>query len=130
MQDIIKRMEDFAPTTKNGSVFLTLPVVMHVSGSLLELCIAPHDSYYLISCTEDHFSEANGDQQRYFDIFMKRDPHYHYEMQILDNLIYKQYPNDFNVAVALNEFLRFFIAFDDFIMENGVIGNEEQFEDN
>jgi hypothetical protein len=35
--------------------------------------------------------------------------------------------NDFNVAVAINDFLRFMIMFDDFIVNNNVIGREEDF---
>ena len=129
MSDMRKSLEMFSPKEKNGKFFLTLPAVMHVCGTLLKLCIMPHDTYYIVACTDDLFEEANGDQQRYFDIFTKHDSNYHYDVEIRENMIYKRYDSCYNVVVAVNELLRFFILFDDFIMKNDVIGNEDQFEE-
>ena len=48
-------------------------------------------------------------------------------MKIKDGKIYKDYQMDFSVDVAINEFIRFYIMLDDFIINKDVIGHEEDF---
>ena len=127
MIDVMKRLAEFSPTAQEGSFLVTFPVVMHISGGLLDLRITPCEDEYVISCTEDLFSEANADQEYYFNLFTAYDKKYHYEIEIADGVIFKRYPSSFNLTVALNEFIRFFIILDDFIIENDVIGHEEDF---
>lgn len=122
-------LEDFSPRECDGYAEITFPVVMHMACTLLELRITPYEDYYRICCPDDLFYDANGPQSRYFDIFMNNDKNYHYKMKIDDDcIIYKDYENDFNPSCALDEFIRFFILFDDFIRRNDVIGHEEDFE--
>ena len=59
---------------------------------------------------------------------MKNDKNYHYDMQIVNDVIYKEYPKNRSITTALDEVIRFFILFDDYIMHNDVIGHEEDFE--
>ena len=127
MQDIMKILKNHTPQQKDGFAQITLPVVLLVSGGLLTLKITQNEEFYTISCEEDMFSECNGSQEFYYDIFKKHDKNYHYEIQIKNNIIFKQYKNDFNLVVAINEFIRFFILLDDFIINNNVIGNETAF---
>ena len=69
-----------------------------------------------------------GEMEYYFNIFERHDKNYHYDIQIKKGKIYKDYPSNYNIAVAINEFIRFYVLFDDFIMQNSVIGREECFE--
>ena len=85
---------------------------------------------YTLCYTDNMFVEANagGDHKYYFNIFKKHDKNCHFDIKIKNGLICKDYSADFNVAVAINEFIRFFVTFDDFIINNNVIGNETDFE--
>ena len=127
--DIYNQIKHFAPQQKKDFVEVSLPIAFHASrGSLLTFSIAPKEGGFVIACLDDMFYEANDTQSRYFNIFMKNDKHYHYDMQILNDVIYKEYPENHSVTMALNDFIRFFIMFDDFIIDNDVIGHEEDFE--
>ena len=127
--DIFNQIKHFSPQQKEGYVEVSLPIAFYAShGSLLTFSIAPKEGGFVIACLEDLFYESNDTQARYFNIFMKHDKHYHYDMQILNDVIYKEYPENHSVTMALNDFIRFFIMFDDFIMDNDVICHEEDFE--
>ena len=124
---IMKRLESFAPQRGEGFVDVTLPVVMYIDGGLLELRITPHAQGYTVATTRDMFEEANGGQAYYFKIFSKWDKTEHYGMEIRDGMICRTYPEEYSVTVALNECIRYFIALDDFILDNEVIGFEDEF---
>ena len=127
--NIFNQIKDHAPIQKQDCVEIEFPIAFFAShGSLLRFSIAPKEGGYVVACLDDLFSESNGSQERYFNIFMKHDKHYHYDMQIVNDVIYKEYPENHSVTMALNDFIRFFIMFDDFIIDNDVIGHEEDFE--
>ena len=60
-------------------------------------------------------------------IFEKFDKNHHYSIGLKRGKICKDYHAEFNIVVAVNEFIRFFIMLDDFIINNDVIGHEENF---
>lgn len=126
MEKLLQHLKEFSPTVKDGYVEITLPVVIWLCGTLLTVRIAPTDDGFTIACAENLFYDANDSQEFYFDLFMKWDKNYHFAMQKDGDVIYKAYPQG-NLNVAINEFIRFFILFDDFILQNGVIGHEEKF---
>ena len=127
--DMLKALEQIEVKDENGYTELTLPVVLNVACTLLTLRIENTSSGYTVLSPLDMFSEANGTQERYFSIYEKCDGGYHYEMRLnAEGLVYKEYPEDYNPVCAVDEFVRFFVAFDDFIIQNDVIGNEERFE--
>ena len=129
VKNIVKNLEGYFLHEKDGYVEILLPIVFFSShGSMLKLTIAPKDEGYIIACVDDLFYESNGPQERYFNIFMKNDKNYHYDMLISNNVIYKEYPRNRSINTALDEVIRFFILFDDFIMGNDVVGHEEDFE--
>ncbi len=127
IESIMKRLAAFAPVRREGCVDVTLPVVMYIDGGLLELRIIPDAQGYTVASTRDLFCEANGDQEFYFSIFSKWAQNEHYGMQIRDGVIYKTFDAEYSVTVALDECIRFFITLDQFIINNGVIGSEENF---
>ena len=106
---------------------MTLPVVIYINNAFLELTVTPYDDEYEIACKEDLFQDANGNQEFYFDIFTAYDNNHHYGLEIEDGVIFKRYPNEYSLTVALNEFIRAFILLDDFIISKDVIGNEDSF---
>jgi len=127
MQNILERLKSFSPKQNNNHISITIPLVIVIDGGLLDLIIEQIDNGYKIYSPRDFFSEANGSQEFYYNIFENKDKSYHYEMKIQDNIIYKEFSNEYNIVVALSEVIRFFVLFDDFIINNGVVGNEEDF---
>ena len=128
MIDVMEYLETFSPRQGDGYVDFTVPVLFYSAHTFLDLRIIPGEDTYTVLCPDDLFYEANGPQERYFNIFMSRDEHYHYDMEIRDNIIFRTFENDFNPNVAVDEVIRFFVRFDDYILENDVIGHEEDFE--
>ena len=120
-------LKEYAPTQKDGYIDITIPVVIRVCNGLLTLRISVSEEGYTVRCPLDIFEEANENAEYYFKLFAKYDKNYHYEMQIKDDFFYKQYPCEYSLVCALDEFARFFILLDDFILANGVIGREEEF---
>lgn len=127
LDGVMQRLKEFSPKQGQGYVEITFPIVVYLNGGLLTLRVTPQASGYTISCPDDFFSEANGSQEYYFRMFEKWDKRHHYGMRIADGVIYKQYAEEDAITVAINEVVRFFILFDDFFIENGVIGKEEEF---
>lgn len=131
MQDIFKRLStEFSAKQMKNYIKISMPLVTWIDGGLLELRIKLTENGYTIYCPTNLFLEKNagGNQKYYFTIFEKCDENYHYDIKIRNGKIYKDYESNYNIAVAINEFIRFYVMFDDFIMKNNVIGHEEYFE--
>ena len=112
---------------ENGQVDIKPPVLMWVANTYLELRVTPKgDGGYIVCCTDDYFTEANGPQSRYFNIFMKHHGSRYAGIEVRCDIIYKEFPGDYNPVVAVDEMIRFFIAFDDF--SGKVIGYESDYE--
>lgn len=125
---LCKLLTALSPTVSEGRINLTVPVVTYTNGELLELCITPQADAYVISSPVDIFADANEGSHMYFGAFEKHDRSYHFDIKIGDDgLFFKEYPADFSVLAAVNEFIRFFIMLDDFIINNDVIANEENY---
>lgn len=126
--DIIKTLNNFSPIKTDIGADITVPVVLYTSGGLLELHITEADEYYVISCAENIFLEQNRDAEFYFNLFMKEKLNYNYTMKISNGIIYAEYDNEYSLTVAINEFIRFFILLDDFVINNSILGNESQYD--
>lgn len=129
MQDIMNRLsKDFTPVQKNEYIEIPFPVVINTSFDLVTLRIYQREDGYTITHPEDIFSEMGNDTlEFYFNLFKKHNEDCFYGVELKDGVLTKECENDYNVAVALSDFIRFMIYFDDFFTNNGVIGNEENF---
>lgn len=123
----MKWLTSYAPKIEDGRITLTLPIVIHNCGLLLELHITVKEETYEICCPNDIFYDANDSAEYYFKIFNTYDKNYHYEIQLKEEKFCKEYPQEYSIVCALDEFARFFILLDDFILGKGVIGHEEDF---
>ena len=133
MVKLMQNLEILSPKQKNNKITFTIPVVLHTGGILLNLQISQKENSYTICCPDNLFLELNAkpsiSQKYYFNIFEKHDKNHHYNITLnKKGLFFKEYSNEFNVRVAVNEFIRFYILLDDFIINNNVIGHEEDFE--
>ena len=129
MQDIKKRLlEDFHAVERNGAVEIELPVVINTADILVSLRIEQRADDYIITHPDDIFSDRGNDTlEFYYGIFRKHVPECYYDVKIVDGVLTMQCKNNYNVAVAISDFIKFMIMFDDFIVNNNVIGREEDF---
>lgn len=128
INSILKRLQGFFPKKRYSHIDIELPVSMTVSGGLLRLRIKETRGGYTVFCPDNHFSEANESQEWYFNAFMKHDTAYHYDVDIKGGVIYKDFEDDFSPTVAVSHLVHFFVLFDNFIINNEVIGNEDNFQ--
>lgn len=129
MQDIKKRLlEDFHAVERDGAVEIELPVVINTADTLVALRIEQRADDYIITHPDDIFSDRGNDTlEFYYGIFRKHVPECYYDVKIVDGVLTMQCKNNYNVAVAISDFIKFMIMFDDFIVNNNVIGREEDF---
>ena len=129
MQDIKKRLfEDFSPKERDGYFEIEFPVAIYTSGTLVSLRIEQHEDKYIITHPDDIFSDrGNATLEFYYGIFKKWNKDCYFAVELIDGVLTMECPNNYNVAVTISDFIKFMIAFDDFIINNNVIGNEENF---
>ena len=129
MQDIKKRLStDFAAKERDGYFEIELPIVINTSGTLVAFRIEQLEDKYIITHPEDIFSErGNDDLDFYYRIFKKRNGDCYFPVELVNGMLTMECPNNYNVAVTISDFIKFMIRFDDFIINNNVIGNEENF---
>lgn len=97
---------------------LELPVVLDFNHHLLTLQIVPlgeEQGYYVLDDGMAFCDDTCG-AAHYFERFEREDKHYHYGIGVSEECFFKQYPADFSVRVAVSEFIRFFVCFDDFML--------------
>ena len=70
---------------------------------------------------------GNATLEFYFNLFKKHNNDCYYGVELKNGILTKECKNNYNIAVAISDFIRFMIYFDDFFTNNGVIGNEESF---
>ena len=117
---IIEKLTLFTPIVKEKHIEIVLPVAVKIYNDCLSLHITPKSDGFTISDDAKTFSQFNKSTKYYYDLFMQNDKNNHYEIKLNNNLIYKKYPDNFNLTFALNEFIRFFIDLDNFIKDNNL----------
>ena len=106
----------------NGEHYeIELPVVLYFNYQRLRLYVYPIDDGYYISDDGETFIEYSNDTEYYFDLFTKSDNHYHYDIELKDNHICKEYKYDYSLMSAIDEFIRFFICLDEYMRDNDIV---------
>ena len=128
MPSVISWFEEFFPRFQgDGIADVKTPVLLYLTGAFLSLRIQEKADRYTVGITENLFADANESQEHYFKIFEKYGKHQHC-MQCREGRIERDFSLDFNLNVAMDECIRFFILFDDFFLDNDVIGHEEDWQ--
>lgn len=99
---------------------IELPVVLYFNYQRLLLNIYPTDDGYCISDNGDTFIEYKLEPKYYYDLYIEKDKNYHYDIKFENNYIYKTYQSDYSLLNAIDEFIRFFIYLDDFLISNDI----------
>ena len=125
--DIVDWFHTFRPKKRGSVTRMTIPVILSGIRSLIELKVKEYPDFFRVSFDSEFFDDKNCNPEFYFNLFMKKDKSYHYDMQIdKKGNIFKDYKNDVSVVAFSDEFVRFFVAFDDYLMENEVFGHESE----
>ena len=124
---MINRLSSYSPTEKDGRIYITVPVVVSLSQGPLELVITQEESTYTLFCPTNFFEDANESQQFYFDLFKRHFKGYFYDIELKNGLFSKSYNEEYSPLHAINDFVRFTILLDNFMLENDVIGHENSF---
>lgn len=117
--NILKDLQYFAPRECDGYIEFKLPVAIKFFKSCLLLRIRQTDGGYEIFDDGYAFDEKNEDAAYYFELY-KNSGERDYGISLRCETFYKEYPSNFNINVAINEFVRFFIYLDDFLMEKDI----------
>ena len=127
MNNLMNVLSAFAPTENNGRIYITVPVVVSLSQCPLELVITQEENGYTLCCPTNLFEDANESGEFYFDLFKRHYKGYYYDMEQKGGLFTKKYHSEHSPLHAINDFVRFIILFDSFMLENDVVGNENNF---
>ena len=129
MKEILSWFEQFTPEGEGEEVAtVTLPLLLRLTGSFLVLRAEKKEDRLSVWTAEELFCDANGDEESYFRIFEKHGEGKHFGMECREGRIGREYPAEASLNAIFDECIRFFRLFDDFFIENGVIGREEEWE--
>ena len=99
---------------------IELPVVTFFNHQLITLRIYPCDDGYYVSTTDyvfDEYPEYSANYcKKYYELFMNNDSHYHYDIKQEGAYLYKKYDADHSARHAVDDFVKFFVYLDDFIL--------------
>ncbi|MBQ9714815.1 MAG: hypothetical protein IJV77_00225 [Clostridia bacterium] len=128
MQDYFKNLTSLnAQQNEDGVIHVEYPVVIETDFTLAELDIFPNEQGYLVVTGDNMFTRHNDNAKYYIDLFEQYGKNCHYGIALNGDVLQKQYSGDFNVRVAVNEFIRYLIYFDDFMLTYDVIGNGDKY---
>ena len=100
---------------------IELPVILYFNYQRLVLRIYPIEDGYYISDDGKTFIEYSSDTEYYYNLFMENDKNYHYDIQLDNGYIYKQYDGNYSVIAAIDEFIKYFINLNDYMQANDVV---------
>lgn len=119
---ILKQLENFNAKFCDDFVEVSFPVLMDmdINCNCLNFKIISTENGYKITDTGKNFKELNHNLSFYYDLFVKSGL-FNYNIQLENDIFYKNYEFNYNVVTALDEFIRFFISFDNFVMDNNLL---------
>ena len=99
---------------------IELPLILHFNQQLLTLRLYPLDDGYYVSTTDTMFDEypeySENYSKEYYDLFTQNNSH-HYNIKQDGAYFYKKYDSDYSARCAIDDFVKFFVYFDEFILD-------------
>ena len=100
---------------------IELPVVTLFNHQLVTLRLYPLDDGYYISTdglTFDEYPEYSSSYcEKYYNLFIEKDTHCHYDIKRNGAYLYKKYEANCSARTAVDEFVKFFVYLDDFMLD-------------
>lgn len=118
VESIVEGFEIFKPQKKNGFVELNLPLVLKMNNQCFTLQIIPEKSGFVISDGGYTFENFNNTAKDYFDLFAGNQATTCDGFEVCDEQICKKYPDNTSLIFAFDDFIRFFLEFDNFVFQN------------
>lgn len=118
MQDYMGALSKFTPIDNGEYIKLNTNVLFENSFCRVTLHIYIDEKGYTIVHEDEGFFYhcSYNNPEYYYKRFTEEDKtHCHFNIQFIEGKFYKDYAYDFNILVAVNEFVRYFIYLDDFI---------------
>ena len=121
----IERSLDMCKINKTEEYLqIELPVITLFNNQLVTLRLYPLDEGYYISTdgfTFDEYLEYSESYcEKYYNLFITNDTHYHYDINREGAYLYKKYEADYSARCAVDEFVKFFIYLDDYLRDNNI----------
>ena len=99
---------------------IELPVITFFNQQLVTLRLYPLDDGYYVSndgFTFDEYPEYSASYcEECYNLFMEKETHCHHEIQRNGAYLYKKYDASCSARTAVDEFVKFFIYLDDFML--------------
>lgn len=118
-QDIIKQLDVFYCKEKDNYVEVSLPVALWMNCNCIVLKIKPTEKGYIITDTGDNFKEFNKCASFYYNKFVDSCK-CSYDINLDGETLYKEYENNVSIIVGIDEFVRFLVRLDDYILDNNL----------
>lgn len=117
MQDYMKSLSIFTPVDNGEFIKLSIPIICESTFCMVTLEIYYDKNGYTIAHdAEDFFYHCSyNNPEYYYKRYIEESNKCHFNIQYMENRFYKEYPYNFSITVAVNEFARFFVYLDDFI---------------
>lgn len=120
MKNFIEELKGFNPIQKSNYVEMRIPIILNIYDSFLILHFYSSENEYIISDDGKTFYEFSKSTKYYLEMFMNNKKEKYQNIKLSNDFIFTKYPDNFNINVALDEFIRFFIDLDNFIMDNNI----------
>lgn len=100
---------------------IELPVVLSFNQQLITLRLYPCNDGYYVATPEtvfDEYEEYAGNYcEKYYNLFMNIDCNHRYNIKREGAYLYKKYDSDSSARTAVDEFVKFLVYLDDYILD-------------
>lgn len=120
MRNIINELEYFNVCKRADHFEIRCPVFIKMIDDYLILKIYQNDDGdYTIKDNGELFKGYQNDSRYYYDLFIKNKG-FNYLVELDGDLFFSDYRYDYNVRIALSNFIRFYVYLDDYIISNNL----------
>lgn len=118
---ILRALDMLKVEEKEEYYEIELPVITFFNQQLITLRLYIVDDGYYVCTDGTTFNEyveyASDDCEKYYDLFVRNNPNYHYDIKREGAYLYKKYAANYSARHAVNDFVRFFIHLDEYILD-------------
>ena len=115
LSSIMNFLDIFKCVEKDGCAEITVPLALHMTFNFLTLYISVTDDGFTVFDEGGVCSDHNDSEEGYLQVFLQKYPNEDYGIRVRDGFFYKDYPRDYNPRMAIDDFVRFFVPFDNFV---------------
>ena len=118
VKEIVDALKIFEAQEKDGFIEINLPIILDMNNQCFVINITPDKGGFVVSDGGFAFENFNDTAKHYFDMFASAFAEKCEGFEVCGEQVCKRYADNTSLIFALNEFIRFFIEFDNFIFQN------------